>query len=197
MVDRTNRKQAIFEQASELFMEKGYVGTSMRDLAEKVGIEPSSLYSHIKSKEDILSKICLDTAEAFVSGMKSIEQINDPIEQVRQVIDLHIQIAKEDRSSMTVFTNEWKHLPPNTRVVFENQRRFYQKQFKAIIQKGSEIGVFVRIDPSIAMKTILTSLRWVHFWTAPGKTVDHSSIGKTIKDFILRGLLTPQLKKGS
>ncbi|HML04701.1 MAG TPA: helix-turn-helix domain-containing protein [Methanobacterium sp.] len=50
-------KQKIFEAAIDLFAQKGFNATSMREIAESVGIKKASLYSHYKSKDEILEKI--------------------------------------------------------------------------------------------------------------------------------------------
>ncbi len=50
-------KEKIFEAAIDLFAEKGYDATSMREIAEAVGIKKASLYSHYKGKDEILEKI--------------------------------------------------------------------------------------------------------------------------------------------
>ena len=42
------RKEQVHHEAKLLFKEKGYVGSSMRDLAQNIGIEASSLYNHVK-----------------------------------------------------------------------------------------------------------------------------------------------------
>ena len=54
MSNKIDRKKIIFNKAALLFEKKGYTASSMRDIAFEVGIEPSSLYSHIKSKGDML-----------------------------------------------------------------------------------------------------------------------------------------------
>lgn len=186
---KIDRKAIIHQQAAALFMSKGYTATSMRDLAEAVGIEPSSLYSHIKSKEDLLTKICLDTACRFTDGIESImTKHTDPLDQVAAVIDLHLEIASDDPSSVTVFSDEWRCLPAVDLQEFEQQRRGYQQQIKQILVAGMEQGVFVDSDAAVLSKTIVTSLRWIHTWHRPDRPIDYLSIGNSIKAFVIRGL---------
>ncbi len=80
-------KDRIFESAVKLFSEKGYQGTSMRDLASEVGIKESSLYYHFTSKTSILEAIL----DYYMNGFKEsvpdkevtkdlLRNFNDPLE---------------------------------------------------------------------------------------------------------------------
>ena len=52
MVEVT-RRQAIEDVASDLFRERGYAATSIRDIARALSVQGASLYAHVTSKEDV------------------------------------------------------------------------------------------------------------------------------------------------
>ena len=96
-VGNLSRKEQVIRSAAELFREKGYAASSMRDLAQKLGIEAASLYSHIKSKEEILQQLCFDMAMEFRKSLAEVEKKNvTASEKLRLGIIGHIQVmAKE------------------------------------------------------------------------------------------------------
>ncbi|MEM7104314.1 MAG: TetR/AcrR family transcriptional regulator [Bacteroidota bacterium] len=184
-----NRKQHIYEEAAILFREKGYMATSMRELAVRVGLEPSSLYSHIKSKEEILRKICFDNARRFIVGIEEIDQnFLTPTQKIEAIINLHIEVAIEDCTSTTVFNDEWRHLSEPKLSEFLKLRRLYEEKFKRIITEGIAKGQFKNLKPSTVMYTLLSSVRWIHYWHRPGKDPRMPELKKEITLMLMSGL---------
>jgi AcrR family transcriptional regulator len=183
------RRQVIFEQAAILFRKKGYLSTSMRDLAQAVGIEPSSLYSHIESKEEILKKICFDAAEKFLLGLSEIKK--QPIsnqEKVRQLIGLHVEIAIKSPTSITLFDDEWRHLTDPFLSDFLIMRKTYEKGYKQILQAGIDKGEFKQKNVDIIFNTILSGTQWIH-WNDKHFTMDDiPRVRNEISDIVLLGL---------
>ena len=70
---KASKKELILRRAAAMFREKGFAATSMRDLAEMVGIEAASLYNHIRSKNEILEAICFDVANIFNTNIETTE----------------------------------------------------------------------------------------------------------------------------
>lgn len=184
------KKQIVFEAAAQLFMEKGYLAASMRELAERVGLEQaSSLYNHLKSKEEVLRKICLENADKFITGITAIEQsATTPIAQLKALIHLHISIAIEDPTSVTVFNDEWRHLSEPYLSNFLSKRKDYENRFKTIIESGIQDGSFKPVDANIALYTILTSVRWIHYWYKPERNVSVEKLEADVSALLIEGL---------
>ncbi len=187
---KKTKKELVFEAAGKLFMEKGYLAASMRELAERVGLEQaSSLYNHLKSKEEVLRKICFDNANKFITGITGIEsQQVSASEKVKQLIELHIRVAIEDFTSVTVFNDEWRHLSEPFLSEFLALRKDYETRFKNIIDEGIASGVFKKINPTVALYTILTSIRWIHYWYNEDRNPNRAALEKDITGLLLTGL---------
>lgn len=190
---KKRKKEVIYEAAAQLFREKGYKAASMRDLAERVDLKVSSLYSHIGSKEELLQKICFDNAQLFVEGMNLVEaQESTAIEKIKALIALHVDIAVKNPTSVTVFNDEWKHLTnkgENSNLsLFLRLRKDYENRFQQIIIQGTKEGELKNINSNIALYTILTSVRWLHYWYKPARSVQPELLKKQIANLLLNGL---------
>jgi AcrR family transcriptional regulator len=186
---RSKRKQEIYAASARLFRKKGYVAASVRDIAELVGIEPSSLYSHIKSKEEILINICHDCAELFAEGMEMIlDSDKTNIEKLDSLVDLHIDIAYNNPSSVTVFNDEWRHLPSEELSEFLLKRKEYEDNFKKVLKSGMENGDFEQMSLTTTFNIIINSVKWLHFFAKKLEREAFEVKREEIKSFIRRGI---------
>jgi AcrR family transcriptional regulator len=182
-------RDTIREKAAILFMEKGFYATSMRELARDVGMEAPSLYNHIRSKEDILKEICFDYAHKYLEGIRQIRnKINSSKDQLRAVIDMHMNIALNDPASITVFNDEWRHLKPPAISDFRFMRKTYESQLREILKAGIQSGEFAHMDPDIAMYTLLSSIKWIHH-RLPKKSAERVYMKNTLERIILYGFI--------
>ena len=187
-VRQKSRKDVLFA-AAELFKERGYAGTSMRELAQRVGIEASSLYSHIKSKSEILVEICMGNANSFTEGIDQIVQTHtQTTDRLEAIIQLHIEIAVSGIYSVSVFNDEWKHLEEPYLSDFLKKRQYYEQRVLDIIQQGVEKKQIRTIDPKVGMYTFLTALRWVHYRYKPN-TLSKEKLFQQLRNILLEGFL--------
>lgn len=177
------------EAAARLFRDKGYSATSMRDLAQAVHLQASSLYNHISSKQEILRDICFRNAQRYLTGIAAVEKAGGtPLAQVEALLDLHLDVVAEDVTSITAFNDEWRHLDPQALDEFVQLRKDYENRFRAILQSGIADGTFKAGDTNLLLFTILSSLRWVHDWYKPDRKPQLKQVRQTVHQLLLEGL---------
>jgi len=162
---KASKKGLILHKAAAMFREKGFAATSMRDLAEAVGIEAASLYNHIRSKNEILEAICFDVANIFNTNIEMIEASNQQsIAKIEQLLRFHIRQMVENYEEVYVSDREWKHLEDPYLSNFQTQRRAYRKKFAAIIEDGMARNEIRRIDAPTAVLIILHAISGIESW---------------------------------
>lgn len=185
-----SRKEQVIRSAAELFREKGYAASSMRDLAQKLGIEAASLYSHIKSKEEILQHLCFDMAAEFRKSLAEVEKKEvSASEKLKLGIIGHIQVMAKDLTASAVFMNEHRHLSQPYLRDFLLLRINYINRFKSIIEEGARLGEFKdSIDKKLAVMTLFSSLNWMPMWYDPSSRIVPQDLGQQLADMLVNGL---------
>jgi AcrR family transcriptional regulator len=161
----------------------------MRDIAGSLGIEAASLYSHIKSKDEILELICFRTADELI---RAIDEVNDLYfnaeEKLSLAIKNHVRIITENLDSASVFLREWRHLPQPKLKEFIALRDKYENGFRQILINGENENVFDAPDKKFAVLTILSALNWLTEWYSPAGKMTADEIAEHLTEFILTGL---------
>lgn len=190
VVVNLTRKEQVIRKAAELFREKGYAASSMRDLAQKLGIEAASLYSHIKSKEEILHSLCFDMAAEFRKSLVEVEKLNvTASERLRLGIIGHVEVMAKDLTASAVFMNEHRHLSQPYLRDFLLLRINYINRFKAMIELGVKNNEFKpSINTKLAVMTLFSSLNWMPQWYDPGSLIQPAELGQQLADMLVNGL---------
>ncbi|MCC5921829.1 MAG: TetR/AcrR family transcriptional regulator [Cyclobacteriaceae bacterium] len=184
-----NRKEQIYSEATKLFRDKGYSATSMRDLAQCLGIEAASLYSHIRSKEEILQQICFRMADEFFSRLNTIDREASVSEQLRESMIIHVGVITQDTAASAVFFNEWRHLGEESLAQFIEMRNRYEQHYIDIFQIGMDSGELKVKDPKFAMLSALSFLNWTHNWFKPNRKMNSREVGELLAERFLHGIV--------
>lgn len=186
---KSNKRQLILDEAAKLFKQKGFAGTSMRDLAGEVGIEAASMYNHIKSKDEILELICFRVSSTYISQLAEIEATDATyVDKIASLIRLHIRLMVEDGAAVSVGNHDWKYLREPALTEFKQARKQYEKGFAALIEQGIAAGEFQPVNVLVALFTILSAVRWVELWYRPGRELSAEELENNIVTMLLSGL---------
>ncbi|HUR78785.1 MAG TPA: TetR/AcrR family transcriptional regulator [Acidimicrobiales bacterium] len=184
----------ILDAAMELFSRKGYAATSMRDIADAVGLQAGSLYAHIRSKEDLLVGIIEGVRETFLNNGESAlaDKTDSVADRLRRFAAAHLQIIAENRASAVVFLHEWKSLEgEQLQLVLANRDR-YESMLVALLEEGVENGEFRDVDPKLTAVAVLSLLNWAHTWYRPEGAMSAADVGDYFTDLVIEGIAKPK-----
>jgi AcrR family transcriptional regulator len=186
---KASKKELILEKAASMFRQKGFAATSMRDLAETVGIEAASLYNHIRSKNEILEAICFDVANRFNANMSEIESGQQhSIAKIETLLRFHIRQMIEKYEEVYVSDREWKHLEEPYLSNFQNQRSAYRKKFASIIEAGIQKNEIRKIDAPTAVLIMLHAVSGIESWHRSKAKINAAELEDNMVMIMIDGL---------
>ncbi|NVO31181.1 TetR/AcrR family transcriptional regulator [Hymenobacter lapidiphilus] len=185
-----SRKDQIDQTATALFRTRGFAATSMRELAAALGMEAGSIYSHIRSKEELLHRICFRLADEFFAGFDeaSADDALPAAPRLRRAVESHVRVLTTDVAASAVFLHEWRHLSEPARTEFLALRERYETGFRELIAEGAAAGELYAPDPAFAALTLLASLNWLPSWYRPGGSLTPPDIAHRLANQLLFGL---------
>ena len=185
-----SRKEAIKNAAARLFRKRGFKATSMRDIAEAVGIKAASIYNHIKSKQELLSELLMEIAIVFTKEMRMIQQTSlDAKQKLERLIALHVRLTIEHTDAIALIAGEWVHLEEEEKLQYVRLRDEYENQFKSIIEQGKAEGLFKQLDTEIILFSTLSTLRWLYSWYSRNRDFDPIELEQQMTACLIHGML--------
>jgi TetR/AcrR family transcriptional regulator, cholesterol catabolism regulator len=187
---RRGRRDEIREVAQKLFRDKGYLATSMRDIADEMNMKGGgSLYAHIKGKEDLLWEIAIEAIDAFFGALTPIMEQNNPAnDKLRQAMIAHILVITTHLGGAIVYFDEWKHLTEPRLSEFISRRDSYEKMFQRLIHQGITESTFRPIDERLATLHVLSAINAVRRWYKPTGRLSDVEVATAVADMVLNGL---------
>ncbi|HLO03965.1 MAG TPA: TetR/AcrR family transcriptional regulator [Symbiobacteriaceae bacterium] len=186
---RPTRKDLILEVAVRLFSERGFHGTTIREIAEAAGMLSGSLYAHIQTKEDLLYEVVMQAADRFLGAIEPLVVADLPAaEKLRQAMIAHVEVVAASRAHATVFMHEWKALTPERRAEVAARRKAYEQQLGQILTEGVRRGEFKPLDERMARLLILSAVNWLYEWYDPTGPLSPSDVAERYWRLVLEGL---------
>lgn len=185
------QRDMILSNAAQLFAQRGYVGTSMNEVAAACGVSKATLYHYVRDKHDLAVRI----AEEHVRRLEAV---------VDQVLRQHLSPEARLRALIRHFVAEYAVAQNAQRVLTEDvrflreedQRRILDVERRVVAAFAKTIGE-VRGDGAhgeqdavgkpLAM-LLFGMINWMFTWLKPGRALDHEAIGTMVTELFFGGV---------
>lgn len=159
-------KEPVLASAIRNFTERGYHGTTMRDIAGDADVTVASIYHHFPSKKEVLQEIMVQTLSDVISATRTalLGAGVDPGDQLRALVYTWILFHASRQSEAQIGATELRSLDGPGRKLVVALRTEQQRMFQDVVDRGVAGGVFTTNHPREAARAIINMGYSVASW---------------------------------
>ncbi|SFZ78047.1 TetR/AcrR family transcriptional regulator [Chitinimonas taiwanensis] len=184
--EEKTRRAELITAASRLFKEQGYERTTVRDLAQAVGMQSGSLFYHFRTKEEMLVAVMAAGIGELTDRLEeALAEAKTPLEKLKTVFRVHLDtLLGDDKGALSVLLYEWPSLSDKARTELIKLRDAYERDWQQVLDEAAAAGL-VHSDTRLLRKLLLGGLHWTIQWYK----ADGSSSPKELADRMLELVL--------
>lgn len=164
------RRADLIRVSARLFREKGFDGTTVRDIADAVGMRSGSPFYHFKSKQEILAAVM---EEGLVAGLNETERIVEsdlpPREKFRALVRAHLEtILGEGHDFIPVLIYDWRALSPELQQRIIGLKDRYDERWQQVLSDLKKARL-IKADSKVVRLLLFGAINYTAQWYKPGK----------------------------
>jgi len=190
---QTVDREKIIEVAVDLFYEKGYAATSIRDISRVMKISIATLYYYFRDKEDLLFTIVEDMGNQLLSDLSAVkDRADDPLDGLTEMMSRHILLTEKAHKRAKIFVEEKHNLSKKSwRIVHEQDRRVYDMIINQL-EEIQKLGIISVDSLPITAFAIFGMINWCYRWYKKDGPFSIDEVSERLINIILYGIINPQ-----
>jgi AcrR family transcriptional regulator len=158
------QKARMLKAAAECFNQKGYSGTSLRNVADVLGLTDAALYYYVRNKEELVYLCYVRAADLGREALdKAIEEGENGMDVILRYFRYHIEMMVGDRGPIAIMS-EIPSLEMQHRDEVLELSRQHSSNFEAVLEAGIQDGSVMKCNVRMTGNAIMGSLNWIPKW---------------------------------
>lgn len=183
-------REKMLEKAAELFATRGFVRTSINDIADSLALKRSSVYHYFPNKEAMLRELFVDEYEHRLAEIQSIASKPGLTSHQRLTLVIEGAIAQRLRSGgrFLVFDRVEAEVPEELRRGYNRARRQILDLYTGILEAGVASGEFRGVDPQMTAFALIGMANWTALWYSPRGKMKPADIARELTGLLVYGI---------
>jgi AcrR family transcriptional regulator len=187
-----DKKELLIRTASDLFAQKGYTETSIRDIGKAARVNISLVYYYFKDKEEILYHIINRSARDLIVILKEIQSNEpDPLECLKKMITRQVLFSRETwQATKLIVMDSYQLHAQRKNDCLRSQREIYDLYMKQL-QRLRESNLLDDINLTVANFVIFGMIHWFYRWYKDKKPLTEEEVADQMIKILFSGILKP------
>jgi TetR/AcrR family transcriptional regulator, cholesterol catabolism regulator len=184
------RFDALLAHAAQVFAERGYDRTTMRDLAAASGMSLAGIYYYVRGKEDLLAHIqerCFSRVSEGADGALAAEGDSDPLDRLAAFIRHHVTFFAAHMPEMKVLSHEAAALTGERQRTINRIKRRYVDRLEGLLRDAAPDQS--PAERSAAAYALFGMMNWIYNWYDPAGPLDAGRLADLLTRLFLGGFV--------
>ena len=184
------KREVLLREAAASFNRRGYHGTSLTEIAKKLGVTKAALYTYVPSKEELLY-YCHDSAmdSAIESLHKAQASAGTGLQRLKLTLRRYLEMMLGQEGGYVVLLEENAMKPAHVRAIVKRRDQFEQG-LREFVNEGINDGSVVRCNPKLAVFMMMGALNWSRKWYRANGSWSGAQIAHALTEMLERSLST-------
>ena len=162
------KRERILEEAVKLFYERGFTGTTLDDIAAELGVTKPFIYTHFRSKTELLAALCKPTIELSLGAVtQAASGPGSPTERLYRAIAGFTEVVLSRQANIAIYFREEKNLSPEALGEINGLRKKFDRVLSKLLAEGVAAGEFDVRDVNLTALAIGGMISWAYTWHRP------------------------------
>lgn len=183
-----DQRAAMLAEAARLFARKGFVATSMNEVADACGLSKAALYHYFRDKYALLIEIAEGHVRQLLAVVEEVEVAHpDCASRLPALIDRFVREYASAQDAHRVLTEDVRFLDVPDRDRILGIEREVVSHFSACVAAVRPDLATQSLDKPLAM-LLFGMINWLFTWFKPGQRLDYSDLAPLVADLFLNGV---------
>jgi AcrR family transcriptional regulator len=190
------KRERIVAAAVDLFYHHGYTHTTLEQVADAIQVTKPFIYSHFKSKSDLLAEIC--SRAVLISNEvinRAVTQQGTVTQRLQAIARDFMETVLNHQAHAVIYSREEKELKPEDREEINKMRRVFDHKLVALMEEGIAAKEFVVEDVHLTALAIVGIVGWSQVWFKPGGRLSTAEAAQRVSTLVLAMVQAKKLPK--
>ena len=181
------KRERILEEAVKLFYARGFNGTTLDDIAAELGVTKPFIYTHFRSKVDLLAALCTPTIELSLDAVRAGAALpGTAAERLFHAVAGFTTVVLRRQANIAIYFREEKNLSPVALEEITSLRKRFDRTLSDLLEQGVAAGEFDVRDVRLAALAIGGMISWAYTWHRPSGRLTLDDMGAEMARLALR-----------
>ena len=180
------KRERILTEARALFFERGYQGTTLDAVAERLHVTKPVIYAHWTNKAELLGEICERGTKYTLDAVeRALKAPGSHAQRLAGLVEDMCRVVIEHQANVTIYFREEKHVPPDAVKRIDGWRASIDEKLSSLLQAGVDAGEFRVQDVRVTTLAIGGISTWMYAWYRPHGRLAAAELGQRMARLVL------------